>query len=90
MTYQGFKGLFGGFVLFAAVPLGATESAPAGPPKPPASAISAESFGQLPFMEPPKLSPDGTRIATKHAIKGQQRLASIPLDKTQQGGLAGL
>lgn len=41
---------------------------------------SAEQFGRLPFIESPKLSPDGTRIAARLAVKGAQRLAIIPLN----------
>jgi len=51
------------------------------PPAPatPAGPIPLESFAQLPFIEGPQLSPDGTRIAAKIAIKGKQRFAIFPL-----------
>ncbi|MBO9669265.1 MAG: S9 family peptidase [Sphingobium sp.] len=36
-----------------------------------------EAFAALPFMEGPRLSPDGTRVAAKVAVKGEQRLVII-------------
>jgi dipeptidyl aminopeptidase/acylaminoacyl peptidase len=45
----------------------------------PAGPIPVELFAQLPFIDSPILSPDGTRIAAKIAIHGEQRLASIPI-----------
>jgi len=53
---------------------------PAAPP-PPANAgpPPADAFAQLPFMEAPSLSPDGTRVAARIAIQGKQRLAIIPI-----------
>ena len=45
----------------------------------PAGPIPLESFAQLPFMEGPSLSPDGTRVAAKIAIKGKQRFAIFQL-----------
>jgi dipeptidyl aminopeptidase/acylaminoacyl peptidase len=86
MRYRGFRGLLGWTALFAASPLAATEPAPANPP-PAVAPIPVESFGQLPFMEAPKLSPDGKRVAAKIAIKGQQRLAIFALDDTQHVGV---
>jgi dipeptidyl aminopeptidase/acylaminoacyl peptidase len=44
----------------------------AGPPP-------AEAFAQLPFIESPVLSPDGTRIAARVALQGKMRLAIIPV-----------
>ena len=49
-----------------------TPSANAGPPP-------AEAFAQLPFIESPVLSPDGTRIAARLAVQGKMRLAIIPV-----------
>lgn len=48
------------------------------------SPIPLELFARLPFMESPKLSPNGTKVATRLAIKGVQRLAIIPLDDFQK------
>ncbi len=59
----------------------------AAPQATPPSQIPLELFARLPFMESPKLSPDGSKIATRLAVKGVQRLAIIPLDdfkKTRQ------
>ena len=44
----------------------------AGPPP-------TEAFARLPFIEAPELSPDGTRIAARIAVRGEQRLAIIPV-----------
>lgn len=52
----------------------AAPSAPA-----PAAQIPAAAFGKLPFMEDPELSPDGTRVATKLSVQGQQMLAILSL-----------
>lgn len=49
----------------------------AGPPP-------AAAFAQLPFIEAPSLSPDGTRIAARIAVQGKMRLAIIPLADTTQ------
>ena len=61
----------------AAVAQDAKSSAPApassGPPP-------AAAFAQLPFIEAPSLSPDGTRIAARIAVQGKMRLAIIPVD----------
>lgn len=46
-------------------------------PLPPPRAL--EDFALLPFMDRPKLSPDGSRVAAKVAIKGQQLFAIMPL-----------
>ncbi|WP_380783455.1 alpha/beta hydrolase family protein [Sphingomonas sp. R86520] len=61
----------------AAPPKAATIEAPA----PPATTapVAVETFAKLPGMENPKLSPDGTRIAAKMAINGQQVLVVAPL-----------
>jgi len=40
----------------------------------PAAPLPVEAFAQLPFVESPELSPDGTKIAAKVAIAGSQRL----------------
>ena len=47
----------------------------AGPPP-------ATAFAQLPFIEAPSLSPDGTRVAARLAVQGKMRLAIIPLADT--------
>ena len=51
----------------------ATPSAAAPTPPP------IEQFARLPFIESPVLSPDGTKIAAQIAIKGELRLAIVPL-----------
>lgn len=54
-----------------------SQSAPAAPaakaPRP------IEDFAALPFMESPRLSPDGTKVATKIAVRGEQYFAVVPL-----------
>ncbi|HEX7851861.1 MAG TPA: hypothetical protein VF485_19165, partial [Sphingomonas sp.] len=52
-------------------------AANAGPPP-------AAAFAQLPFIEAPSLSPDGTRIAARIAVQGKLRLAIIPLADTSK------
>ncbi|MFL6857723.1 MAG: alpha/beta hydrolase family protein [Allosphingosinicella sp.] len=48
-----------------------------------AAAVAAprpvEDFAVLPFMEDPKLSPDGSKVAAKIAIHGEQYFAIMPL-----------
>ena len=39
----------------------------------------AEDFAALPFMEGPRLSPDGTRVASKIAVRGTLYFAVTPL-----------
>lgn len=39
-----------------------------------------ESFAELPFMEGPKLSPTGNKVAARVAIKGEQRLMIVDVD----------
>lgn len=46
--------------------------------------IPAETFGRLPFVESPSLSPDGTAIATRISAQGRQIFAFIPLTKDGQ------
>lgn len=63
----------------------AKPSAPAPEAKPaPANAgpPTAAAFAQLPFIEAPSLSPDGTRVAARIAVQGKMRLAIIPLADT--------
>jgi acetyl esterase/lipase len=48
-------------------------TAPAGPPP-------AAAFAALPFVENPVLSPDGTRVAARVAIRGKLHFAIIPID----------
>ena len=43
------------------------------------SRYPASAFGQLPLFETPQLSPDGTRIAAKAAVNGQQVLVIVPV-----------
>jgi dipeptidyl aminopeptidase/acylaminoacyl peptidase len=49
------------------------------PPSTNAGPPPAEAFAQLPFIESPVLSPDGTRIAARIAVQGKMRLAIIPV-----------
>jgi acetyl esterase/lipase len=56
----------------------AAKPAPAADSGPPPLA----AFATLPFMESPRLSPDGTRVAARLAIQGKLRLAIIPLTDT--------
>jgi acetyl esterase/lipase len=63
----------------------ATAIAQDAPSAPAAAAASTspppvEAFARLPFMESPRLSPDGKRVAARLAIQGKLRLAIIPLD----------
>ncbi|KQS02293.1 peptidase [Sphingomonas sp. Leaf357] len=46
--------------------------APAPPPP-------LEAFAELPFMDGPRLSPDGTKVAARISVGGTQRFAIIPL-----------
>src|SRR3954469_2311967 len=56
----------------------ARAQAPAAPaPVHAPGARTVEDFASLPFMEGPSLSPDGTRIAAKLAIKGVQYFAIL-------------
>src|SRR3954452_13054955 len=63
------------------------QSPPAPAPATPAGPIPLESFAQLPFMEGPTLSPDGTRLAAEIAIKGKQRFAIFQLGDTTKPAL---
>jgi dipeptidyl aminopeptidase/acylaminoacyl peptidase len=47
-----------------------------------AGPLPASAFAQLPFIEAPSLSPDGTRVAARIAVQGKMRLAIIPLADT--------
>ncbi|MEG3176392.1 prolyl oligopeptidase family serine peptidase [Sphingomonas sp. RB3P16] len=87
MRYRGFRGLLSCTALVAAGPLAASEPTPVPPPRAATAPIPAASFGQLPFMESPKLSPDGKRVAAKLALKGEQRLAIITLDDVKHIGI---
>lgn len=49
----------------AAIPIGAA---------PLSDTIPIEQFAALPFIESPRLSPDGTKVAAKVAINGKQSL----------------
>lgn len=53
-----------------------------------ASAIPpVEAFATLPFIEAPKLSPDGTRIAAKMSINGAQRFAIFSIIDSSKAAL---
>lgn len=60
-------------------PATAQDAKPATSPPAEVGPPPAAAFAQLPFIEAPTLSPDGTRIAARIAIRGQLRLAIIPV-----------
>lgn len=62
----------------------AAAQTPATPAAPAARQYGAEDFAALPFMEGPELSPDGTKVAAKIAVSGEQRLAIIPIFKSDE------
>jgi dipeptidyl aminopeptidase/acylaminoacyl peptidase len=58
--------------------------APAAAQTPPPAPRPASDFATLPFLDGPKLSPDGTRVAAQLAVQGQQIFGVIHLfDKTK-------
>lgn len=59
-----------------------TAPATATAPPPPLAA-----FATLPFMEEPKLSPDGTRVAARLAVQGKLRLAIITIGDASKTAL---
>ncbi|UVO51531.1 S9 family peptidase [Sphingomonas sp. SUN019] len=59
--------------------IGAVIRVDAETPAPPARHTVAD-FAQLPLVENPTLSPDGTQIAAKIAIRGTQYFAILPVD----------
>jgi dipeptidyl aminopeptidase/acylaminoacyl peptidase len=74
--------LFGAFVLLLAGAVAHAADTPQAAAPTAASAVApppAELFARLPFLQGPMLSPDGTRIAAKITIKGELRLAIVPL-----------
>ena len=50
------------------------------PAKPRLAPHSTEDFAQLPFMERPKISPDGKQLAAKVAQNGKQYFAIVPIN----------
>lgn len=48
---------------------------------PPVSDLTAEDFGRLPYIEMPRLSPDGRRMVGLVGINGEQRIAILSLFK---------
>ena len=58
---------------------GAQEAKSPAPAATPSGPPPAAAFAQLPFIESPVLSPDGTRVAARIAIQGKLRLAIIPI-----------
>ena len=50
--------------------------------------LSAEDFAQLPAIERPKISPDGTKIAALYAVHGAQYLMIASLDGKQPKAIA--
>ena len=56
----------------------------------PAKPMPAEVFAQLPFLEGPQLSPDGTKVAARMAVNGTQILIIFPLGETAKSVKIGL
>lgn len=50
----------------------------------------AADFAKLPFLANPKLSPDGTRVLAKLAVRGEAVLAIVPVDAADKPILIGL
>lgn len=76
--------LSGAFVLLLAAAAAHAADAPQATPAPAAAPTAvapppAEQFARLPFLQGPVLSPDGTKIATRITVKGELRLAIVPL-----------
>ncbi len=72
-----FARLVMGAALLLANPAAAQEVAA---PKPAATEkLPASAFAKLPFIERPRLSPDGTHIAGLLGVSGEQRLAIMPV-----------
>ena len=68
------------FSLAFVLATGATaQQAPVAPEPATDAPVPVEVFAELPFMESPKLSPDGTHIAAKLAINGTQQLVVTPV-----------
>jgi dipeptidyl aminopeptidase/acylaminoacyl peptidase len=64
---------------------------PTSPPPPATVAqIPLSAFGKLPFFDGPELSPDGTRVAAKISVDGQQVLAIFDLFKKEKPVVIGL
>ncbi len=61
----------------AATPLAALAPAPVAVAQ--TAHHATQDFAQLPLLEDPQLSPDGTKIAAKIAIRGEQYFAIIPI-----------
>ena len=92
MNYPLFRGATGAALLLAAMPgVVRAQAVPQPPATGPAAAtparIPAEKFAQLPFLDSPQLSPDGTRIAVQMAVNGKQRFAIIPVADTHKVAL---
>jgi dipeptidyl aminopeptidase/acylaminoacyl peptidase len=66
-------------VLAAALSLLCLATGSAAAPDPAAAPVALEAFAELPEMESPKLSPDGTRVLAKMAVNGRQVLMVMPL-----------
>lgn len=67
-------------VVLAMLPIAVTAAAQeAKPAVTPSAPPPLAAFAKLPFLEGPKLSPDGTRVATRVAVQGKLRLAIIPI-----------
>lgn len=62
----------------------AQDAKPAASPANSSAPPTLAAFAALPVVVHPVLSPDGTRVATRIAIKGQLRLAIIPVGDVQK------
>jgi dipeptidyl aminopeptidase/acylaminoacyl peptidase len=67
-------------VAAAALPAAEAAAQPVAPAATATAPRPVEDFAALPFMQNPVLSPDGTRVAAKVAVRGEQYLAIVPLD----------
>ncbi|WP_353203869.1 prolyl oligopeptidase family serine peptidase [Sphingomonas sp.] len=85
MNYKAFRGALCGVALLAAVPAAVQAQTPAAPtPTTAPNPIPAEKFAQLPFLDRPALSPDGTHVAVQIAVNGQQRFAIVDVADTRK------
>jgi dipeptidyl aminopeptidase/acylaminoacyl peptidase len=69
-----------------------TTAAPAAPKKAiaasPLKDIPVESFAKIPFISDVEISPNGKMIAGLLGVKGEQKIAAIPIEKGKAGGFS--
>ena len=70
-----------GLALATALP---AQSPPAAPAADPATPVPIAAFAELPLLESPRLSPDGTRLLAKGAVNGRQALLLTSLIDPKQ------